>query len=120
MSCWQSRSGANSYLWLTNSLFVTYSGHMPNRSSMPINSHNLDQPAATITNADADDKANDDSETDVPVKNPHAAALGRLGGKKGGPARALKLSAERRREIARIAAQARWHREHGSAKADDR
>lgn len=42
-------------------------------------------------------------------KNPHAAALGRLGGKKGGPARAMRLSAERRIEIARQAAQTRWH-----------
>ena len=41
-------------------------------------------------------------------KNPHAVALGRLGGKKGGPARAKKLSKERRSEIARKAAQARW------------
>ena len=41
--------------------------------------------------------------------NPHAAALGRLGGLKGGPARAATLSAKRRREIARAAARARWH-----------
>jgi hypothetical protein len=41
-------------------------------------------------------------------KNPAAVALGRLGGKKGGPARAKKLSAEQRREIARKAAEARW------------
>jgi hypothetical protein len=40
--------------------------------------------------------------------NPHAAALGRLGGLKGGPARAAALSAKRRREIARAAARARW------------
>ena len=40
--------------------------------------------------------------------NPHAAALGRLGGLKGGPARAAKLSPRRRREIARAAARARW------------
>ena len=40
--------------------------------------------------------------------NPHAAALGRLGGLKGGPARAARLSARRRREIARTAARARW------------
>jgi hypothetical protein len=40
--------------------------------------------------------------------NPHAAALGRLGGLKGGPARARTLSATRRREIARTAALARW------------
>ena len=41
-------------------------------------------------------------------KNPHAAALGRLGGLKGGRARAQTLSAARRREIARKAARARW------------
>jgi hypothetical protein len=43
-------------------------------------------------------------------RNPHAAALGRLGGIKGGPARAAALPARRRREIARLAANARWHR----------
>ncbi len=37
-----------------------------------------------------------------------AVALGRLGGKKGGKARAAKLTPERRKEIARRAAQARW------------
>ena len=42
--------------------------------------------------------------------NPHAAALGRLGGLKGGPARAAALSARRRRDIARAAAKARWER----------
>lgn len=43
-----------------------------------------------------------------PPKNPHAVALGRMGGKKGGPARMKKLSAERRSEIARKAAETRW------------
>ena len=41
--------------------------------------------------------------------NPHAAALGRLGGLKGGPARAARLTPERRREIARQAARRRWN-----------
>ncbi len=41
-------------------------------------------------------------------KNPHAVELGKLGGKVGGRVRASKLSAEKRREIARIASQARW------------
>lgn len=41
-------------------------------------------------------------------KNPAAVALGRLGGKKGGIARAKSLSPERRQEIARKAAEARW------------
>jgi hypothetical protein len=43
-------------------------------------------------------------------KNPHAAALGRLGGLKGGRVRAERLSPARRREIARRAAEARWRR----------
>ena len=41
-------------------------------------------------------------------KNPAAVALGRLGGKKGGKARAEKLTPEQRKEIAQLAAQARW------------
>ncbi len=43
-------------------------------------------------------------------KNPHAVALGRLGGKKGGLARAAKLSPERLSEIGRKAMEARWSR----------
>jgi hypothetical protein len=41
----------------------------------------------------------------------HAAALGRRGGLKGGPARAAALSGSRRREIAQRAARARWARQ---------
>lgn len=37
-----------------------------------------------------------------------AAALGKLGGLKGGPARAKALTAKRRSEIAKAAAAARW------------
>ncbi|MGO9585571.1 MAG: hypothetical protein ACLP2Y_05190 [Limisphaerales bacterium] len=43
-------------------------------------------------------------------KNPAAVALGRLGGLKGGPARAKKLSAKRRSELARRAVMARWNK----------
>jgi hypothetical protein len=43
-----------------------------------------------------------------PSKNPNAVALGRLGGLKGGRARAEKLSPRKRKEIARKAATARW------------
>jgi hypothetical protein len=57
--------------------------------------------AATDVEAAADSAAG---------KNPHAAALGRLGGIKGGQARAQSLSAKRRREIASKAARARWHK----------
>jgi hypothetical protein len=41
-------------------------------------------------------------------KNPSAVLLGRLGGLKGGKARAMKLSAEQRSEIAKKAAMVRW------------
>jgi len=34
--------------------------------------------------------------------------IGRKGGKKGGPARAAKLTAEQRREVSRNASKARW------------
>jgi hypothetical protein len=43
-------------------------------------------------------------------QNPNAVALGRLGGLRGGPARAAALTPRRRREIARAAARARWSR----------
>jgi hypothetical protein len=43
-----------------------------------------------------------------PSKNPHAVALGRLGGIKGGAARAAALSPRKRSQIAAKAAKARW------------
>jgi hypothetical protein len=48
------------------------------------------------------------ADIDIGEKNPAAVALGRLGGKRGGPARAQKLTPEKRREIARKAASVRW------------
>lgn len=42
------------------------------------------------------------------AKNPAAVALGRLGGLKGGKARAESLSASKRRAIAKAAAKTRW------------
>lgn len=43
-----------------------------------------------------------------PVKNAAAVALGRLGGMKGGKARAAKLTPEERKAIAKKAAAKRW------------
>lgn len=43
-------------------------------------------------------------------KNPAAVALGRLGGLKGGKARAKKLTTKRRSEIAKKAAKKRWEK----------
>jgi hypothetical protein len=47
-----------------------------------------------------------------PKKNPAAVALGKLGSKKGGDARAKKLTPERLKEIAQKAARARWGKEN--------
>ena len=55
-----------------------------------------------IATREVDDKPEDEG------KNPHAVALGKHGGKKGDKVQAAKLSAARRREIARRAAQQRW------------
>jgi hypothetical protein len=46
-----------------------------------------------------------------PKKNSAAVALGKLGGKVGGKARAAKLTPEQRRTIASNAARARWEKE---------
>ena len=43
-----------------------------------------------------------------PIKNPHAQALSKLGASKGGKARAQKLSAKKRKSIAKKAALTRW------------
>ena len=50
-----------------------------------------------------------------PEKNPAAVALGRLGGLKGGNARAAKLTSEKRSEIAQRAAKQRWAKAKGSS-----
>lgn len=49
-----------------------------------------------------------DPDAKPPEKNPAAVALGRLGGKKGGRARAAKLTAAQRSAIAKAGASARW------------
>ncbi len=71
---------------------------MPKRSSKPPQDVN-------VLAADIVAEATGDSE-----KNPAAVALGRLGGLKGGPQRAKKLTKKRRSEIAMKAAQARWEK----------
>jgi hypothetical protein len=63
------------------------------------------QLAHAIVEAATDEKQ---QETEPDTKNPHAVALGRLGGLKGGKARADKLTAKRRKEIAKKAAVTRW------------
>lgn len=48
---------------------------------------------------------------DIPKKkNPHAVALSKLGARKGGLARAAKMTPEERTELARKAVNTRWAR----------
>lgn len=58
-----------------------------------------------------EEATNDQPAVDNNGKNPNAVALGRLGGLKGGLARAKKLSKKKRKEIAQKAAKARWNKE---------
>jgi hypothetical protein len=44
------------------------------------------------------------------AKNPAAVTLGRLGGLKGGKARAAALSSRKRKQIAQKAAKSRWNK----------
>ena len=78
---------------------------MPTRSSKPHRDAN--QMAKHIL-----DQLTGDAPKDEPplVKNEAAVALGRLGGAKGGAARAAKLTPEQRSEIAKKAAASRWRK----------
>lgn len=78
---------------------------MPRRSSKKRARH-LNELAAGIVGEATETGTS--QEDDYGGKNPHAVELGRLGGVKGGAARAAKLSPEERRRIAIKAAQARW------------
>jgi len=76
---------------------------MPKRSSKP---RDLNRLASAIV----EEATGEPPEEPPSDKNPAAVELGRLGGLKGGKARAAKLSAKRRSEIAKQAARARWHK----------
>lgn len=83
---------------------------MPTRSSKPHRDAN--QMAKHILDQITGDAPKDEP---PPVKNEAAVALGRLGGKKGGAARAASLTAKRRKEIATQAAAARWKKSTNDA-----
>jgi HEAT repeat protein len=53
--------------------------------------------------------------TDKDARSAAARALGRLGGLKGGPARAAKMTTAERSESASKAAHARWNKKTGEA-----
>jgi len=77
---------------------------MPKRSSTP--KQDLNQTAYSIVQ-----KATGQSKPEPkPEKNPAAVALGRLGGLKGGAARAKSLTKDQRSQIAKKAATSRWQK----------
>jgi len=81
---------------------------MPKRSSKtPKRPRDVNLLAKAIVDEATGDAVEEDTPTDE-GKNPAAVALGRLGGKKGGKARAEKLTPEQRSDIAKAAANARW------------
>ena len=79
---------------------------MPKRSSK-----NTKQDINVLASKIVNEATEGQGQENLNDKNPAAVALGRLGGKKGGKARAEKLTPERRSEIAKKAAQARWGKE---------
>jgi hypothetical protein len=87
---------------------------MPKRSSKKSKPTDISQLARAIVEEATGESLADHSFPKEPPqeptrqKNPAAVALGKLGGKKGGAARAKKLSPEQRKTIAQKAAQARW------------
>lgn len=78
---------------------------MPKRSSKKRPAKDVNQIAAEILAAATGQPS---GMTPQGTKNPAAVALGRLGGLKGGKARAKSLSAFKRMQIAKQAAAARW------------
>lgn len=89
---------------------------MPGRSSKPKRPRDPNVLAKLIVDIATGEKI--DAAPDE-GKNPHAVALGRLGGQKGGKARAEALSKARRSEIARKAARRRWNQKKVSDTQSD-
>lgn len=83
---------------------LCYAPTMPTRASKK-RPRDVNQLAKMIVDMSTGEAPKDEP---PPDKNPAAVALGKLGASKGGKARAEKLSARRRKEIARKAAQTRW------------
>jgi hypothetical protein len=70
--------------------------------------HDVNQVVKSIVDLATGNPITENPSPIAPEKNPAAVALGKLGGMKGGKARAEKLSATRRSEIASKAAETRW------------
>ncbi len=81
---------------------------MPKRSSKRSPPDDPNEAARRLLDEVIEGSEKSNEEEKPSKKNPAAVALGRLGGMKGGPARAKKLSPKRRSEIAAKAARKRW------------
>ena len=68
----------------------------------------MNQLAVSIVDAATDDEPQAEPAAPEHEKDPLAVELGRRGGLKGGKARAVSMTPERRAEIARKAAAIRW------------
>lgn len=79
--------------------------NMPTRRKRP---RDFNQAAKLVIDIATGTIKDSPTPTNDGTKSPEAVALGTLGGRKGGKARAASLSPERRKEIARLAASSRW------------
>jgi hypothetical protein len=87
---------------------MVYNPTMPSRSSKP-RDHDFATVARQVVEQAIGEKLTGEPLDDPNAgKNPAAVALGRLGGAKGGKARAAALSPAKRKAIAKKAAKARW------------
>jgi hypothetical protein len=84
---------------------LAYTMPMPSRPSKPGKNEDINEAAFRVVR-----EATEKHDPKAPKKNPAAVALGRLGASKGGKARAAKLSAKKRQQIARKAAMTRSRR----------
>ncbi len=80
------------------------------KKSKRAQAEDVNELAVRIVEATTEQEQPEMSKNETSGKNPAAVTLGRLGGLKGGKARAEKLSEQERSEIARKAAIARWSR----------
>lgn len=90
---------------------MVHNSTMPKRSSSGDVAQNALRVVEQVIGAPLKTKAKSPLQFPARKKNPAAVALGKLGGFKGGRARAAKLSAEERRAIAQKAGKARWAKE---------
>jgi hypothetical protein len=95
---------------------------MPNHSSKPDRPRDINQLAKFLVDKSTGQLPPDPAPIESPPdadappkheKDPAAVSLGRRGGLKGGKARAAKMTAEQRSEVAKKAAAARWRKADG-------